>query len=60
MVENLLSKMYIEGALVSKSRNIALSMLMWTFDDVPNLATHVLNNSCIFVKGAFIRDNYDR
>ena len=28
MVENLLSKMYIEGALMSKSRNIALTLAL--------------------------------
>ena len=28
MVENLLSKMYIEGALMSKSRNIALIVVL--------------------------------
>ncbi len=30
MIENLLSKMYIEGALMSKSRNIALTTISTT------------------------------
>ncbi len=32
VVENLLSKMYIEGALMSKSRNIALMAMLSTAD----------------------------
>ncbi len=48
MVENLLSKMYIEGALMSKSRNIALIQSMISH----MLAVEVLQSNLINLKSS--------
>ncbi len=47
MVENLLSKMYIEGALMSKSRNIALTSALSLIKILQQMLQHLKDSLSI-------------